>query len=200
MTLGLSLSLAKLSAPGSDTPAPPLSTPVFVQQPSLSGAFIAGLPVTLSLGLATPGALSFSIVRFELDGVDKRSDVVGLVWETNSEDISVDGTITYQVQVENAAGLTLSEVITATLVPAPPPPDWEFSVQDDASFNILASLAGPQPPLSSDTGGGLVLLGEPSGWLIDHATDQSFRIVNSLFGAESPLVTEAGANLIQIGE
>ncbi len=88
--------------------------PAFTTQPAITGTLEIGETLTLTEGVATNGA-TLSIILFELDGVDKSGELVGLDWDTTGES---PGTISYQVRATNSEGSVDSDLITATLADA----------------------------------------------------------------------------------
>lgn len=95
------------------------SAPAFSQQPLIIGTPEVGQTLTIDIGVAAPGTVTYQITEFSLDGVDKRGELVGLDWDTTGEDVAAGGLINLRVSATNAQGTTLSDVITATLTEAP---------------------------------------------------------------------------------
>ncbi|MEM9433524.1 MAG: hypothetical protein AAGA12_06335 [Pseudomonadota bacterium] len=105
--------------------------PRFTTQPSISGTLIVGEALALSPGVASPGPITYEVVRLRLDGVDKLTEIADMAWNTAGEDVSAGGILTYRVRARNANGAALSQLISVVL--APPAIVPEFSVQPSLS-------------------------------------------------------------------
>lgn len=138
------------------TPDP--AAPVFTTQPAVAGLLQLGEVLTLSLGVAGPALTSQTIETFTLDGIDQRPALSGLVWDTTGLDISGGGAIVLQTKARNAAGGTLSDLVTATLAPLPPA-TWTLADNAAGGFAIIASQPNSPAPVLADTGSGAAQIG-----------------------------------------
>ncbi len=157
MNLGLSVSptMASLYETGSHSL---LGQPIFVAQPEIHGALSVGQLLALTLGAALPLPATLEIERFTLDGVDKSSELSGLVWDTTDEDISTGGLLEFQVRATNSTGTTLSDLIVEILS-VTPALSWIIANTTLNSFDILQSLPSGMAPLATDIGGKTLQIG-----------------------------------------
>lgn len=139
--------------------------PSFSAQPTITGTLTSGQTLTLTEGIAGPAA-TLAIDRFTLDGVEKSGELVGLDWDTTGEP---GGEIQYRVAAQNLRGLTLSNLITATLQDAPVTPAvitivsaeqvgdnlevWYTIDRDDPTVEIVLFDAAEPNPAAADFGG-----------------------------------------------
>jgi hypothetical protein len=118
--------------------------PSFSAQPTITGIPNIGQTLTLTEGVAGPGA-TLAITRFTLDGVDKTDNLSGLTWNTMGESIyGGAGLVELAVTASNSGGVVVSDTITETMQDVPEAysvSNWSVSAGSDDAFAVTVSTS-----------------------------------------------------------